>query len=121
MIREEVRILLGDFKEFKKNQFSRSTADSFAGGGVHVFYSEDGLISGVEIFRGVEATFRSLELFSMGFYDLISALRQAGVGVVLDDVGASLVDVGLGIYAPNYEDDGGCVIDAVYVDMNSQG
>ena len=52
MKRDEVRQILGNAREFRKNQFSRNTTDDF--GFCHVFYNADNECEAIEVFPEVE-------------------------------------------------------------------
>lgn len=46
--RKDVRKAFGEYKEFKKNKFSKNTADDFVR--FHVFYTDDNKFDAIEIF-----------------------------------------------------------------------
>lgn len=52
--REDVRKAFGEYKEFKKNKFSKNTSDDF--GEFHVFYTNDNKFDAVEIFDIINET-----------------------------------------------------------------
>lgn len=119
MTRNHVRNLLGKFSEFRKSAASVNTTDDFEGAGVHVFYSADNIIRGVEIFKENTVRVRGIDVFSRSFPELVAALADAGIECVGDDVGASVVGLGIGIYAPEVGDSQSPPIEAVYVEMTS--
>ena len=50
MLRLDLRNILGDFKEFKKSEFSKNTTDDFSF--CHVYYDDNDKVEAVEIFSG---------------------------------------------------------------------
>lgn len=52
--RDIVRNAFGEYREFKKNKFSKNTTDDF--GGFHVFYTDDNKFDAIEIFDVINET-----------------------------------------------------------------
>ena len=52
MFRKNVRLLLGNYREFFKNEYSVNSADDF--GYCHIFYDKDNKFEAVEFFQDVE-------------------------------------------------------------------
>ena len=61
--RDKVRSLLGQYKEYKKNKFSKNTLDDF--GFCQVFYNELNQVEAIELYRNVELTYENKNLFSL--------------------------------------------------------
>jgi hypothetical protein len=118
MTRADVRKILGHFSEFKKSQLSTNSADDFEDVGAHVFYTEDNVIRGVEIFKGNLVTVRGIDIFSLPLPALVSELERIGIECVYDDVGARLLNIGVGIYSPDFGDVEAPSVEAVYVELH---
>lgn len=117
MTRADVRRLLGACSEFRKASFSVNTSDDFEEVGAHVFYSEDDVIRGVEIFRVGSVRVRGIEVFVLSLSELESALANIGISCEYDDVGARIADLGIGFYAPELGNVVSPPIEAVYIEM----
>lgn len=95
MSRSEVRVILGDnYKEFKKNKFSKTTTDDF--GICHVFYSIDGKCEAIEIFDGCEISVNGKPIFPID----ISSIKGR-IDDLEEDAGSFISKkLSIGIYAP---------------------
>lgn len=95
MPRSEVRIALGGkYKEFKKNKFSKNTADDF--GVCHVFYTPDDKCEAVEVFSDCEISVNGKVLFPL---DILSVKKQ--IEDLKEDTGSHISrKLSIGIYAP---------------------
>jgi hypothetical protein len=95
MPREAVRKLFGQFKEFKKNKFSKNTVDDF--GYFHVYYDQDNKITAVEFFPGIQLEYKEKNLFAMDYREFVQfiksnsfTLREIDSGIIINDIGISL-------------------------------
>ncbi|MCT8358786.1 hypothetical protein NLA05_21390 [Xanthomonas citri pv. anacardii] len=117
MQRAEVRCVLGGYNEFKKSPFSQNTTDEFLNSGLHVFYSPDELIKGVELFPDVGALFKGDDLFSFKLAGLMKFLDCHGIGYKFGDVGIKIVEVGIRIYSSDMNESCEASIESVYIEL----
>ncbi len=118
MQRVDVRYILGGvYEEFKKSPFSDNTTDNFSSLNLHVFYSKNDVIKGVELFPVAGAFFRGYNLFDFTLDDLLTNFARLGVKYDVGDVGVRIVDDGIRIYAPDIDDSCGASIDSIYVEL----
>lgn len=95
MKRAEVRGVLGDAKEFKKNKFSKMTTDDF--GYCHVYYNDNDECEAIEIFNDAEVSVNGQTVFPGNMEEiknLISDLTE-------EDGSYISVSQSVGIYAPD--------------------
>jgi len=95
--REDVRIKLGQFNEFKKNKFSKNTSDDF--GDIHVYYDENDTVEAVEFFEG-EVFIRSDKLFPIDKTSLFEILKEIDNNTVLTEDSISSKELCISAYAP---------------------
>jgi hypothetical protein len=96
MSRDSIRKQYGQFKEFKKNKFSKNTADDFTT--FHIYYDMSNKVEAVEFFSGVELDFKGKNLTAMYYNDLIQfaksnsfTCKEIGAGsVIIEDIGVSI-------------------------------
>ena len=98
--RADVRNSLGDWREFKKNKFSKNTADDF--GSCHVFYNAENKCVAVEFFRGNAALILNGQaLFSLDYDGIKSTIKAAHNNIEADENGFTSAALQLGVYAPS--------------------
>ena len=93
MSRDEVRNLLGEYKEFKKNKFSKSKTDNF--GVCHIFYDSNGKCEAIEIFNDINVSINGKKVFPNNISALSSIAsdfngkisKEKSIGVEVDDNG----------------------------------
>jgi hypothetical protein len=98
MSRESARNLLGRFKEFRKNKFSRNTTDDFDV--FHVYYDQDNKVEAAEFFGGVELVFNERNLLEMDYNELIQFVKSNSFACREGDSGIIVNDIGISAYAP---------------------
>lgn len=72
--RNDVRIALGDYKEYKKNKFSENTLDDF--GSCQVFYNKQNQVEAIELYRNSELIFKGVNLFSLNESQLVAIVND---------------------------------------------
>ena len=95
MSRSEVRKVVGsEYKEFRKNKFSKTTTDDF--GICHVFYNLDDKCEAVEVFSECEISVSGEVIFPL---DILSVKKQ--IPDLEEDMGSYISKkLSIGIYAP---------------------
>lgn len=101
MKREEVRSLLGEFKEFRKTKSSINTTDSF--GNYHIFYDKNDIFEAIEIFEEDQVVFENKNILEMTLEEAKSFLKQSDDNLVVTNDSIVSNTIGLSIYAPNDE------------------
>ena len=74
MNREEVRNILGDYKEFKKSKFSKNTADDFET--CHVFYDLDNNCEAIELFSNINIKIDEDTILPTKFNEIFKLLEK---------------------------------------------
>lgn len=89
-----------DFREFKKNKFSKNTTDAYDG--FHIFYSANNTFEAVEVFPSTVIVVSGAVI--PWDYDIIKAwiLKIDSTAKITEDEITS-VKCGLSLYAPNFE------------------
>ena len=114
MQRDQVRSCLGGmFKEFRKSSDSLNTTDAFDG--VHIYYNEDNCCEALEFFSPSEVMFNGYNIIGFA-YSLGKKIFEAESTAITEDAyGLDARDLGVGLYAPDYEDDSEALIQGVFV------
>lgn len=73
--REVVRNNNPEYREFKKNRFSKNTADDY--GTYHVFYTTSNCVEAVEIFKGIDILLNGITISSLSLEELICRLADS--------------------------------------------
>jgi len=117
MTRGQLREILGDFNEFRKTKFSKNSTDEFLSSSVHVFYHENGIVKGVEIFKNSEFIIFGKNLFKMSAHEAMSFIENNGADVSCSDVGFNVDSLGIRIYAPEMMDEENAKIKSIYIEI----
>ena len=102
MSREDVRNALGEFKEFKKNQFSKNATDDFKI--CHVYYDLQDKVEAIEFFQGmdVKLALNSIGVFEHGYNELIKYVKEMDAAIEIKADGF-VSKKGISVYAPSGE------------------
>ncbi|MDR1482544.1 MAG: hypothetical protein LBI74_07960 [Synergistaceae bacterium] len=98
MGRKEIRDLLGEWKEFKKNRFSKATTDSF--GFCHVYYDTNECCEAVEFFSEAELLLNEKNIMTMTFQDFCGYVEKLDSDLQIATDGCTSKKIGLSAYAP---------------------
>jgi hypothetical protein len=98
MKRKEVRKILGDWQEFRKNRFSKATADSF--GFCHVYYDTNECCEAVEFFSEAELLLNEKNILTMAFKDFCGYVKKLDSDLQIAADGCTSKKIGLSAYAP---------------------
>ena len=74
MSREDTRKCFGNYKEFKKNKFSKNTSDKF--NSFTIFYDENDKLEAVEFYNDSKLIFNSVNLFEQSYDKLKNILSK---------------------------------------------
>ena len=98
MLRDQVRNLLGECREFKKSKFSSYTTDDF--GYCHVYYTEDNRCEAVEIFNEVIVRIDNQVIFPLNFLSTCQILKELDGEVQIEKEYCTSIKQSIGVYAP---------------------
>lgn len=91
--RQVVRNDNPDYREFKKNRFSKNSTDDY--GVYHVFYTTSNCVEAVEVFKGVDIVLNSMVISSLSLNELISHLSDSRM--TKDSDGVNFPSYGLSV------------------------
>lgn len=97
--REVVRTNNPEYREFKKNRFSKNTTDDY--GTYHVFYTRSNFVEAVEIFKGIEILLNNIKISSLSLEELICCLSDSKMTKESDSI--NFPSYGLSISVQNDE------------------
>jgi hypothetical protein len=104
-------------QEFKKSPISKFVTSSLCGDSLHIFYSETGACTGVEIFRPLRALLEGIDLMEEKLDVLKERFVQKGVGVSDSDYGFELPSLGVSLYSHDFEGTSTSLVDSVFVHL----
>lgn len=99
MNREEVRNILGDYKEFKKSKFSKNTADDFET--CHVFYDLDNNCEAIELFSNINIKIDEDTILPTKFNEIFKLLEKIDEKLEIEEDRCTSIKYSIGVYAPN--------------------
>ena len=107
MSQSEVQGLMGsnNVEPFKRNPSSDLLCDYYCDIGVFIYYNKFKFVSAMEFHEPANPIYQNVAIFKVTaseIYNLISSLDQ---NVDIDEDGLTSISLGIGIYAPNYEED----------------
>ena len=97
-LRNTVRKKLGVYTDFKKNKFSKNTADDF--GNLHTFYDEKNTLEAVEFFKG-ELYLEGRKLFPTKKDELFTVLSNTDHEAIVSNDSVESKMLGIHAYAPS--------------------
>lgn len=98
MSRNEVRGILGKYREFKKSKFSSNTTDDF--GYCHVYYDKENKCEAVEIFDDVTVKIGQQVVFPLAFSKTCEILKVRDGNVEIEEGSCTSLKESIGVYAP---------------------
>jgi hypothetical protein len=117
MTRGQVREILGEFNEFRKTKFSKNSTDEFLSSLAHVFYNENDVVKGVEIFRNSAFIIFGKNLFEMSAHEAKKFIESNSADASSNDVGFNVGSLGIRIYAPEMMDEENAKIESIYIEI----
>ncbi|OIP75670.1 MAG: hypothetical protein AUK48_07075 [Oscillatoriales cyanobacterium CG2_30_44_21] len=116
MTREEVRSLLGKpSATFYKTPFSQNSTDAFDAVGVHVHYHSADYCESLEFFEPAKLLLGKTHIFDLSFTEVREWLESDDSELEIDDEGLTCFKYGVGIYAPDWQEDPNLLIEGVIV------
>ena len=97
--RDHVRDVLGEFRTFRRTPASEE-ADHFVESGAMATYSADGALVLLELAEPATVEVDGVQLLGMELDALETSLGDQGLEVVLDDAGATIPSMQVGLFAP---------------------
>lgn len=103
--REQIRSLIDDHVNiFFRTKESKSATDSFDNLGIFVNYDDSDCCEAFEFARPAEPFFLEINLFELSYTDLLNWFKKIDHNIIEFDVGFTSYKFGIGIYAPEKED-----------------
>lgn len=115
--RTRVRAALGGEEPLtlKRNEFAANSMDVFDGE-VFVYYDADDRCEAVEISAGKYDVFLGdLHVFGLGYAELKNQIHTQDPAIAEDETGFTSLLYGIGVYAPNKEEEPDDVIETIIV------
>ena len=97
--RDHVRDVLGEFRTFRRTPASEE-ADQFVASGAMATYSAEGALILLELAEPARVELEGVQLLGEELDPLQTSLGDRGLELVLDDMGATIPSVQVGLYAP---------------------
>lgn len=99
MSREQVRKIMGEYKEFRKSKFSKNSTDDF--GDCHAFYTQNNTLQAVEVFNDAKLEMGNYNIFDFDYDKLESFFLGFDNNLELSNDSMISKALGLSVYAPN--------------------
>jgi hypothetical protein len=93
--------LLGPYRTFRRTPASKTETDHFIETGFLVTYGPDDRVAYIEVVSPATPRLAGVLLLERGLDAVSHELREAGLAVTRDDLGAKVVGRGVGLYAPS--------------------
>lgn len=98
MSRNEVRGILGKYREFKKSKWATCTTDDF--GYCHVYYDKENKCEAVEIFGDVRVKIAQQVIFPLDFSKTCELLKARDETLEIEEDSCTSLKESIGVYAP---------------------
>lgn len=98
MERSKVREIFGEYKEFKKNKFSKNTTDSFKF--FHVYYDENDKCEAIEFFEKVTLKINDITIFPATYKEACDNLKKIDEYIKIEEDCCTSCNESISIYAP---------------------
>jgi hypothetical protein len=109
------RLLNGDFESFKRNIYSGYPCDYFLKLNCFAYYKSSGLLEALEFVDDANLLFAGERLLNAAAADAKKALESVDKSVEMDFDGATSYLLGIGFYAPGWDDDDTVKVESVIV------
>ena len=106
-----------DHQEFKKSPLSKFITSSIMNGGLHVYYSEKGVCTGVEVFPPLKPFWDGVDLFSLDLKHIENLLGQREIEIEISDTGLEVLSLGISLFSHDFDQSVSGLVDSVYVDF----
>lgn len=104
---ENIRSVINfPLKSFVKGPVSDipTPADSFDDGGIYIYYDNSNVCDAIEFFSPALLTFQGKLLIDQPYKEVSEWLASIDKNITYDDSGLKAHSLGIGIYAPNFEE-----------------
>jgi hypothetical protein len=106
MTQSQIRdTLKSNFESFTRNDYSEMPEDYFPEFGIYIQYKQPGLCDSILVVKPVNPIWRGKQLLNIGFSELAQWFSEVDPERELDDTGLISYKYGIGIYAPDYEEE----------------
>lgn len=99
MARSKVREICGEYKEFKKNKFSKNTTDSFKS--FHAYYDANDKCEAIEFFEKVTLKINDIAIFPATYKEVCGYLKKIDKNIKIEEDGCISCSESISIYAPS--------------------
>jgi hypothetical protein len=116
MTQSQIRNTLNSsFESFTRNQFSEMPEDHFQELGIFVEYKLPGICNAMELVKPLNPIWRGKQLLNTTFFELDRWFVEVDSERELNDTGFTSYQYGIGVYAPNYEEEPTCLPESIIV------
>jgi hypothetical protein len=106
MSQSQIRnIVNSDFKSFTRNEYSEMPEDYFSNLGILIEYKEPGMCESIQLVEPLNPIWRGKQLLNTPFSELDRWFLEIDPDRELNDSGFTSYKYGIGVYAPNYEEE----------------
>jgi hypothetical protein len=106
MTTTEVREAMGEeFESFMKGSDSEHPTDVFTESQCYVFYDASGKVKAIEFWEPAQPTLGGVDLLGLSYADLVKLIRAQDPDVEVNLEGFESLNLGIGSYAPDGEDE----------------
>ena len=98
--------------KFKKSPYDISETDAYED--FFVYYDKDGKCDAIEFNSNADVIFKNISFFGVKYVDVENAFRNIDSDIGIDEVGFNSNKFGIGVYAPN-KDDNDAEIESVII------
>jgi hypothetical protein len=112
----EVRSLLGgQWKSFKKTPNASYPCDHFLDANVFAYYKESGILEALEFYDGASPLLNGTSLIGLKATDARNILEGFDKLLEFDSDSITSHSLGVGVYAPGWEDEEGGIVESVII------
>jgi hypothetical protein len=108
------QLMLGnDVQDFKRN--SNSISDYYEKAGLFIYYDKNKIVEAIEFHQPATVVLGGICLFSIKALDAYSLIYSLDNNVVNDNDGLTSFTLGVGFYAPHYNDNSSLPLESIIV------
>jgi hypothetical protein len=116
MTQAQIRNTLNsEFRSFVRNKYSEMPEDHFPVLGIFIEYKQPGICTSIQVFEPLNPIWRGKQLLSTIFSELSQWFLEIDPERELDDTGFTSFKYGIGVYAPNCEEEPNCLPESIIV------
>jgi hypothetical protein len=116
MTQSQIRnILNSNFESFTRNQYSEMPEDYFSKLGIFIEYKQPGICDSIQVVKPLNPIWRGKQLLNTPCSELSQWFLEIDPNRELDDTGLISYKYGIGVYAPDYEEEPDCLPESIIV------